>query len=163
MAKRKYESGRVNVRDADKAIFRPNSQVQDDSPEQNFNTEISREVVCYTMFGNHDYIDGDDYPILGDSTDDKGVQTDAENRTLSFARTVSTNSRNLKYYVKSAVGGKFFNPLGMDEGRHNKVLHHAIGNEFTYHQVNKSSFDYYIQFLKTKNKAHLLNAEREDS
>lgn len=160
MKKNLQETQRVRIKEAEEAIFNPNSvEIQDDAPDINFGIDPVRDVIVYTSFGKHDYLDGDDNPILGDESENSL----AEDRPLAFAKEVSVNGRNSSYYVKRASGGRFYNPQGIDdEGRHNKQLHHTGKSKFEYHTVNKRSFEFYVAFLRTRNLAQLRNAEREN-
>ncbi len=160
MDRKLQENQTVRVRDAENAIFHPNNVVEEEnivSAEKHLGSAPDREVTVYTVFGKHDYLDGHDFPILGDESDN----VLAEDRDLAFAKEVSVDGRNSHYYIRRASNGRLFNPNGMDEGRHNKFLHHSGKREFEYHQVNQRVFNFYKDFLKSKNPAHLRNAERE--
>lgn len=149
----------MRIGDAENAIHHPNSNVkiQGDEPNKNSGLPV-RDVIVYTSFGKHDYLDGDDNPIVADDSE----EFVAEDRPLAFAKEVSVDGRNSSYHVKRASNGRFFDPWGIDEGRHNKQLHHTGKTEFEYHSVNKRSFTFYVAFLRTHNPAQLRNAEREN-
>ena len=146
----KKNTSRISSRDLDSSIFRPMNQNKDSSIDQNFIEEIDRDTMCFTMFGKHDGLTDDGMPFLNDE-DDPDV----------LAKVVVVNDGYPKYMVKRDSNGKLFNPLGMDEGRHNKFLHHAGKGQYEFRSVNRRAFDSYLQFLKTKNLAHLRTAERE--
>ncbi len=156
---------RVRPKDAEDAIYRTNQVViQGSELDHEIGREPIRDVIVYTSIGFHDYLDGNNNPILGDDSA-KSLNCDfmlAEDRPTAFAKEVSVDGRNSNYYVKKASHGRFFNPWGVDEGRHNKQLRHTGKAEFEYHTVNKRSFTFYVAFLRTHNTAQLLNAEREN-
>lgn len=146
----KQNSNRVSARDLDGAIFRPDNQNKDSGKDQNFMEDLDREIICFTIYGKHDRLSEDGYPIIDDE-DDRDV----------LAKIVVVNEGYPRYMVKRDSNGRLFNPLGMDEGRHNKFLHHAGKEQYEFRSVNSKAFDHYLYFLKTKNLSHLRTAERE--
>lgn len=123
---------------------------KDSSIDQNFIEEINRETLCFTIFGKHDALSQDGNPVIED-----------EDSPEVLAKIVWVNDGYPRYMVKRDSNGRLFNPLGMDEGRHNKFLHHAGREQYEFRSVNKRAFDHYLYFLKTKNLSHLRTAERE--
>lgn len=163
--KPQQKTQRVRLKDAEDSIYHPNQVViQSNELDHDIGREPIRDVIVYTSIGYHDYLDGDDNPILGDdsSTNPNNDVQLAEDRSIAFAKEVSIDGRNSNYYVKKASNGRFFDPWGIDEGRHNKQLRHTGKGEFEYHTVNKRSFTFYVAFLRTHNTAQLRNAEREN-
>ena len=66
-----------------------------------------------------------------------------------------------KFYIKYDDKGFMFDPWGLyTEGTENKKLY---GDESTglLKKVSKKSFSHYLDYLRTRNKAWLHNAERE--
>lgn len=103
----------------------------------------------FTFFGDHDYLDDNEYPRTHEDT----------NKVLAKIRTGVSNT---KYFVKVGSHGQIFNPIGIySEGKQNKFLSKIGKLEFAFREVNKKVFDMYINFLKTKNSAWLNNAQRE--
>lgn len=118
------------------------------------NTEITptkqSDNIYYTIFGSHDFIDDEGNPRLCSDQDQV------------FAKEIISNKSSSKYFIKTGLYGKVYNPIGMySEGKHNKFLTKVGKKEYDYKQVNKKVFDLYINFLRTKNLAWLNNAERE--
>lgn len=146
----KRNTNRVSTRDMNDAIFRPQNQNKDSSVDQNFMEEVNRDILCYTIFGKHDSLDANGSPLIEDE-DDPDV----------LAKIIWINDGYPKYMVKRDSNGRLFNPLGIDEGRHNKFLHHAGKDQYEFRSVNRSAFTYYLRFLTTKNLSHLRTAERE--
>lgn len=113
-------------------------------------------VQVYTYWGEHEYLDEDGYPMLNiEDIEDVFNSTDAY--AIKFIRGAKTN-----YYVKRGKHGRLYNPIGMySEGNSKKQLKHAGKPEWNFNPTNEKIFNYYINFLKTKNAAWLNNAERE--
>ena len=107
------------------------------------------EVKTYTILGEHDYIDKQNYPRVEPES----------NKAL--AKTVASG-RKTRYFVKIGAYGALFNPMGMfSEGKQNKFLAKIGKNEFEFKEVNSRIFDLYLNFLTSKNTAWLNNAQRE--
>lgn len=97
--------------------------------------EATEDVVTYfTIKGKQDDFDIDGFPVQ-----------EKENKD-----TLAKRSGNRRL-VKIDNMGKFFNPYGMYASR---------ANYERWLQVNEKTFNFYLNFLKTKNQSFLLNAER---
>lgn len=88
-----------------------------------------------------------------------------ENSKYSVAKSTKflvTNTE--KYFIKVCTAGlnssKFFDPLKdlPEELKRHDVF--AGRDRYSYKLVNKECFDYYLNYLKTKNVSLLRNAER---
>jgi hypothetical protein len=111
--------------------------------------------VCYTLFGQHDYLDENDMPCLFDD------EIPAEESDFAYAKTVTVNNKT-KFFVKRGDHGKLFNPIGMsDEWTHRDFRNKTGKKQWNFMEVNERVFTFYIRFLKSKNTAHHMNAERE--
>lgn len=109
----------------------------------------STSTSFYTLLGDHDFIDSNDYPRS--NTDSSKV----------LAKSVVKNNSE-KFYIKVGTYGKIFNPMGMfSEGKNEKFIAKIGKKEFEFKEVNQKIFDLYTKFLSTKNIAWLNNAERE--
>jgi hypothetical protein len=100
----------------------------------------------YTFFGKHQFVDEFGYPRL----------IDDEKEELIYAKELIVGS-STKYYVREE-GGKPYNP--------NPIIPKARSdkdrlNPIRFMGVSQNVFKMYIQYLKTKNQAHLTNATRE--
>lgn len=148
---------RESVRNAE--VYKPAGKVQQEPifPVQHAGEVLDREAICYTMLGKHDMVDENNYPIVLDESE----ELLAEDREITFAKKVRVMGRAWRYFIRRASNGRLLNPIGIDEGRHNKQLHHAGRAESEYHEVNERVFMFYVNFLRSKNLAHLRNAERE--
>ena len=116
--------------------------------------ELERKETVYTMIGNQDYVENE-YPCL------ELTSTEAEESPDAHAMSIEIGNR-VKYYAKRGRHGKLFNPIGMySEGMASKRLGHAGKLEWRFIEIKKRAFEFYRDFLKTRNLAYLNNAERE--
>ena len=116
--------------------------------------ELERKETVYTMIGNQDYVENE-YPCL------ELTSTEAEESPDAPAMSIEIGNRT-KYYAKRGRHGKLFNPIGMySEGMASKRLGHAGKLEWRFIEIKKRAFEFYRDFLKTRNLAYLNNAERE--
>jgi hypothetical protein len=106
-------------------------------------------TLFFTIFGDHEFIDSEGRPNC--KTESAKV----------VAKLITGDSGN-KYYIKIGTYGKIFNPIGMfSEGQNNKFLSKIGRKEWQFKEVNQKIFDFYMNFLSSKNIAWLNNAERE--
>jgi hypothetical protein len=96
---------------------------------------------------------------LAGERDDKGYPIISKDNEHCYAKIEVTEMGYPVYYIKQGPTGGYYNPLGMDQHSLSKRRNGEILWKFR--KVNKISFDYYIQFLKTKKTAFLVQAERE--
>lgn len=157
MAQKKQQQRRVRVRDAEKSIWRPNDEDALSEYHANTGPDFERDVVVYTIFGSHDYLDEDNKPAIFDDGD-----IEAEDRDIAFAKVVRIDGGDPHYSVRRDSAGRILDPLGMfSERNHNKMRHHTQRRQWEWVEVNKRVFEYYVRYLETKNRAHYINAERE--
>jgi len=136
--------------------------------DDNKTSREENRVVAYTIVGQEDErvdrhgdYNEDGYPRLFDLRKEvDGPVTPASERSNAYAKQLVSANGQLRYYIKTGAHGKFYDPLGLySEGRHQKK---ALGiNEWSYKEVNRKAFYMYLDFLTTKNKKHLVQAERE--
>ena len=111
-------------------------------------TSDSKEYILYTILGSHDFIDNSQNPRVNSESN-------------ALAKQITSNNKN-RFYIKIGMYGKIYNPMGLySEGKANKFLAKIGKNAWEFTEVNKTVFDMYINFLRTKNQAWLNNAERE--
>jgi hypothetical protein len=115
------------------------------------NTNPSEKTYEYfTILGDHDYLDDNNRP-----------RVDTENNKV-VAKTSTTDNKPTRYYIKVGTYGKIFNPIGLfSEGQNTKFLSKIGRKQFEFKEVNQRVFEFYTNFLSTKNIAWLNNAERE--
>ena len=161
MAKTKVKSHGIRTNEMNEAIVQLTKAT-------NERTAQNTEVLAFTIFGSHDElvdIDGnsDDkgYPLLWATQEANGRIIPAHESPEAFAKMVL--GKKIKYFIKTNGLGRFFNPVGMyTENRHNKVLKHAGKDEWVFKEVSNRVFTFYLNFLKSRVAAWLINAEREN-
>ena len=94
-----------------------------------------------------------------------GVEiTDEKAKAAAFAKQVAISKDDRQYntyWIKASKTGSFFNPYGMyDENQSKRKI--SGNNEWNFRQVGKKTYEFYLQFLQSKNRAWLINAEREN-
>jgi hypothetical protein len=108
-----------------------------------------QNTLLYTIFGKHDWLDEEGFPRLQSESSD------------AYAKLIAGGKKN-KFFVKRGSHGRLYNPIGLyTEGTANSQLRHAGKPAWEFREATEKTFNFYIQFLKTKNSAWLSNAERE--
>lgn len=114
--------------------------------------EAEKVAGIYTMIGKHEWLDEDGFPRLPEEKEDD---------PHAYAKSV-TFGNDTHYMAKRGKHGKLFNPFGMyTEGTAANRSRHMGRPEWNFQKMNEKAFNFYINFLKTKNTAWLHNAERE--
>lgn len=109
--------------------------------------EDTRDVVMYTMFGDHSALDDNDNPLT-------------ENDKLALAKRTKVG-KTYQYWVKGDGNGHFLNPLGLFSAYERQYDSTKGKMLYKFIKCNRLVFDYYVSFLRTKNSAWLKHAERE--
>lgn len=118
-----------------KNIFRQNNK-EDESE----NTKSDKTI--FTIIGKEEVL-VDGMPIIFN-----------EKSKFAYAK-----KENNKFYIKSN-GSQLYDPTGLYGGYD---PYKRVGDEsfWKWRQVNSKTFDFFVRFLKTKNKSYYLNAARE--
>ena len=120
--------------------------------------EVPQEpaATVYTMAGKEDYIEeGSGLPCLRISQDQAKKSPDAHAMKISGA------SGN-RFFARQGPHGKLFNPLGLfSEGTESRVNRHTGRFQWELREVGERAFNFYVDFLRTKNLSYINNAERE--
>ena len=117
---------------------------------QNNAKQPDKTYQYFTILGDHEFLDDNGNP-----------RTNTENNKV-VAKSVTTDNKSPRYYLKVGTYGKLYNPIGLySEGQNSKFLSKIGRKQFEFKEVNQKIFDLYINFLTTKNLAWLNNAERE--
>ena len=114
------------------------------------NISVIKKTV-YTILGNQTAL-LDDYPTLSNCDD---------NSDLAYAKQEVINNKEY-YSIKLDDEGLLLNPISansMNKDHKFKVLK-GKDKSWQYIKVNKECFNYYLDFLKTKNTLYLKYAER---
>lgn len=108
-----------------------------------------RHQIYYTIIGHHSSKDEDGFPLT-------------EKLDIALAKKMTNTDGHDRYFIKIGTYGRPYDPIGMySENNNNRFLTRAGKKMFDFKEVNEKVFNYYINFLKTKNKAWLNNTERE--
>jgi hypothetical protein len=122
------------------------------------------KVIVYTMSGRGDLKkDNNDVitNVVRTTASDRKVSVLAEERVEAYAKE-SWVAGKVRYYIKTGRDGKLFNPLSLLPADTKKYIVTHGKSEWVYREVNKKVFDFYLNYLRTKNTSWLLNAEREN-
>lgn len=114
-------------------------------------SEKTQKTIKFTVFGQHDIL----CDINGNEMENGFPITEDDNKCM--ARLEHQNPP--KYFVKVNSQGKLFNPVGPEEGQLHKDLKYK--KQWEFREVNKKVFNFYLNFLKTKNPSWINNANRE--
>lgn len=116
------------------------------------NTRFDDDSTRYCIFGSHDVLDSDGYPVV--------VNTNNKSPILAY-KTKKPNG-DFKYMVRINYEKKMYNPLSIyGQDKSFKLLDNITRSSIEYKEVNSTAFDFYLRFLSTKNTAWLNKAERE--
>ena len=127
-------------------IFKPQSIFDTQTDPHAFSEE-----ECFTLIGQEDTVNQENYPVISVSQPDK-----------VFAKRVSRKNGTTKYLVRLASNGKLYNPLSIYGVEQDKsFLNRVCRSDKKFKEVNQRAFEWYLNFLSTKNIAWLNNAERE--
>lgn len=124
----------------------------DDSLFQIRPTENKPEVEhinkFYTLFGQHDFLENN-LPCLTKFDDVK-----------MFAYSIQHGDITT-YFCKVDKNGRLYNPIGLTVQAQVRRNRQRGKDNWQFRKQEKKVFDFYLQFLKTKNPAHLNVAQRE--
>jgi hypothetical protein len=153
------KSIRVRGEDLQNCIFPLNINKAKNSTKTYVNEPMPQSyTLSFTIFGQHDKL----VDIYGQEQENGYPLTNKDERICSVIKYTGTN--NPRYFVKVNDRGELFDPIGMySEGGLNKDLKHAGKKEWRLKEVNNKIFSFYLNYLKTKNKAWLNNAIRENN
>lgn len=93
-----------------------------------------------------------------DFMDDKGYpQKKSDSREVT-AKKIIKQDGSYQYLIRLDTNGKLYNPISIYD---DNVSKRPYRNNDRFQNVNLKTFEYYINFLKTKNISWFNNAERE--
>ena len=115
-----------------------------------------RTGTVYTMIGKEDYIEeGSGHPCL------QVALEEAKSNPYAHAMKIEGEA-GTRFFVKRGAYGKLFNPLGLySEGQESRIKLNAGRLEWELKEVKEKVFNFYVNFLRTKNLFYINNAERE--
>jgi len=156
------KSMRVRGKDLQNCIFplnigkRRNNITVSQSTTKITEPKPSSYIIHFTIFGKHDKLTD----LHGDEQDNGYPLTKNEELICASIKYVGKNSP--RYFVKVNASGMLYDPIGMySEDGLNKDLKHTGKKEWQNKEVNSKVFNFYLNYLKTKNKAWLTNSNRE--
>jgi methyl coenzyme M reductase gamma subunit len=125
--------------------------------EQQAKKSAKDGVYAYGFGHDYDYLDEGRYPIVEATLEELKDETDSLGGYV-HAYTATQNGRT-KYFIKFS-NGRLYDPT--DIYNSNRALYRNVSGQikWSYREVNKNVFKYYIEFLKTKNPAWISNAMR---
>jgi hypothetical protein len=123
------------------------------NPASRFNSkqiDSENESEFYTIVGLEEFLDDNNTPRLSSESES------------AFAKKTIRKDGSIKYTLKLSTNGKLYNPVSMyGKEQETTFLNRVCRSNNKFVEVNQKVFDWYVQFLKTKNTAWLNNAERE--
>lgn len=82
--------------------------------------------------------------------------------TLVYAKKIQKRDGMYKYMIKLSNNGKLYNPVAIvGEEKRSTFLDKICRSNDKFKIVNEKAFNWYVEFLKSKNLAWFYNAERE--
>jgi|APCry1669189000_1035189.scaffolds.fasta_scaffold93619_2 hypothetical protein len=121
------------------------------SKKNNNNSNFTNEF--YTIKGMEDTIDPNNNCRLNHEIPNK-----------VFAKKLYREDNTHRLYIRVGSNGKLYNPTSIyGEEKINTFLDRVCKDGIKFKEVNQKIFDFYLNFLNTKNIAWLNNAEREIS
>lgn len=122
----------------------------------NHQEEYIKDVEYFTILGSQEYLDDDKNPRIKE--DNNKVLAKRIHYLNSDKQIVKSKTRHL---IKVGAHGRIYNPIGLyTEGRSNMINKKIGREEFRMKEVNETTFNLYLSFLRTKNPGHLTIAER---
>ena len=118
--------------------------------------------MYYCLSGNEDFIDDQNNPRINKENDPRVVAKAVQNKK---SKHITESVSYYRYYLKTNPNLEIFNPIEYHSSIKEKKLfshvHAVCKNTWTFKEVDKSLFDKYIIFLKTKNIQSLRDIERQ--
>lgn len=104
----------------------------------------------YCLVGNEDFIDDAGNPMC---------KTDGE-RVL--AKKILKTNNHIQYFIRLSTNNKLYNPISqVGEDKSTSIVDNTCRPANRFIAVNPATFEYYLQFLCSKNLLWLNKAERE--
>lgn len=121
-----------------------------------------QDGLYYCLSGNEDFIDDQNNPRINKENDPRVVAKAVQNKK---SKHITESVSYYRYYLKTNPNLEIFNPIEYHSSIKEKKLfshvHAVCKNTWTFKEVDKSLFDKYIIFLKTKNIQSLRDIERQ--
>lgn len=164
MKKKSINTTRISSKDLAEAIFRPNKE------KGEIQQETENSITVFTLTGQEDELTDETgqskengFPALWDIEHEDGSVESSEDEDNAYAKT-SYNYGKRKFFIKENNRRTLMNPVGglADSIQQERKQLKMLGKDkFKYREVGYHAFMLYLKFLKTKNNAYLIQAERE--
>lgn len=118
-------------------------------------TDLKDEIIVYTMSGLEDSRDVDGNPILL-----HGGTAYADQRPESYAKKVTSGGK-VTYFIKLDDDSQYIDPNPNMKPSNAKNAKHIYVGKDRFKQVAERTFLMYVGYLRTRNKARLIQARRE--
>jgi len=114
------------------------------------NKNDTPEYKFYCLIGDEEYLDAEGNPM---------TRTD-NNKVL--AKVITKFSAPPQYLIRLATNNKLYNPVSqVGEDKSTSIIDNTCRPTNRFTAVNQTVFNYYLQFLSSKNLLWLNKAERE--
>jgi hypothetical protein len=112
----------------------------------------------YTLMGRQDFLDTDNNPCINEQSDIVYAKALLNKKPKHIA----DNKKYHSYYVMSNPKNELYNPVQIHSSikEKSKFVDKVCKTEWSFKEVDKSVFDTYIDFLRTKNLRLLQKANR---
>jgi hypothetical protein len=114
------------------------------------NKQDTSEYKFYCLVGDEDFLDLSGNPM-----------TKTDNNKVLAKKITKTNNAS-QYFIRLATNNKLYNPISqVGEDKSTSIIDNTCRPTNRFTAVNQTVFDYYLQFLSSKNLLWLNKAERE--
>lgn len=104
----------------------------------------------YCLIGNEDFVDSDNHAIVKEDND------------KVLAKKITKPNNPPQYFIRLSTNNKLYNPLSqVGEDKSTSIVDNTCRPTNRFNPVNLTVFEYYLQFLNSKNLLWLNKAERE--
>ena len=104
----------------------------------------------YCLIGNEDFVDSTGRPMTKKDTD------------KVMAKKISKTDSPVQYFIRLSTNNKLYNPISqVGEDKSTSIVDNTCRPTNRFTQVSYLVFEYYLQFLTSKNIIWLNKAERE--
>lgn len=115
-----------------------------------------QEEFLYCLSGKEEFLDSDNAPRVRYATNPNLCAKAVRNMKPKH---FNDDKVHLRFYIKMTPDLEPFNPKQPKDSINR--LNRTCKSEYIFKEVNRSVFDKYISFLKTHNKAWLVDVKRE--
>lgn len=120
------------------------------------NTELN-DAIFYTILGSETSVDKDGYPLINKECDSVYAKKIKNKKDKNI-----NGNTSYSFYIRTYSKNKLYNPLEKHTVEKPSISYvdRVCKNNESFIEVNKSIFETYLEFLKTKRLTWLDNAQR---